>query len=107
MTTKYSKLDLQYRKKRSKEEMQQQFITFAIMIFLTFIAFTAVALKDKVNSIFIIPFILILGVVQVIFQLYYFMHMKHKGHEITSFFMYSGIVIGLITILAFLTIIWV
>lgn len=106
MTTKYSKVDLQYRKKKSEEEMQHQVITFAIMILLTCIAFAAVEFKDKISPMFTVPFILILGIVQVIFQLYYFMHMKHSGHGIVSIFMYTGITIAFITILTFLTIIW-
>lgn len=107
MVEKYSKLELQFRKKRNKEEMQYQFLTFAIMIFLTFISFTAVLFQDKVSPIFIVPFIFLLAIVQVVFQLYYFMHMKHKGHGIPSLFIYGGIIVGVITIFAFLTIIWI
>ena len=75
--------------------------------FLTLVAFVAVAYPKTFSPIFSVPFILLLAVVQVIFQLYYFMHMSHKGHEATSFFLYSGLLIGLITILAFMTIVWI
>ncbi len=105
MQMKYSKVDVHYRQKRSKEEVQHQLITFSIMIFLTCLAFSAVALQEKVSSMFLVPFILLLGCVQVIFQLYYFMHMKHRGHEMVRFFLYSGIAVGFITILTFLTIV--
>jgi cytochrome c oxidase subunit 4 len=99
------RVDIEYRRKKSAEEMRHQIVSFALMIFLTLIAFAAVAIKGF-SAWFIVPFILLLAVVQVIFQLYYFMHMSHKGHEAPSLFLYSGLLVGLVTVLAFSTIIW-
>jgi cytochrome c oxidase subunit 4 len=99
------RVDIEYRKKKSAEEMRHHVVSFALMIFLTLIAFAAVAIKGF-SAWFIVPFILLLAVVQVIFQLYYFMHMSHKGHEAPSLFLYSGLLVGLVTVLAFSTIIW-
>ncbi|MEH7014669.1 cytochrome c oxidase subunit IVB [Neobacillus niacini] len=99
------RVDIEYRRKKSAEEMRHHVVSFALMIFLTLIAFAAVAIKGF-SAWFIVPFILLLAVVQVIFQLYYFMHMSHKGHEAPSMFLYSGLLVGLVTILAFTTIIW-
>lgn len=99
------RVDIEYRKKKNAEEMRHQVVSFSLMIFLTLIAFAAVAVKGF-TSWFTVPFILLLAVVQVVFQLYYFMHMKHKGHEAPSLFLYSGLLVGLVTILAFVTIIW-
>jgi cytochrome c oxidase subunit IV len=107
MVTQSSNVELMYRKKKNKEEMRHQVISFAIMIFLTFAAFAAVMFKNQLNPLFIAPFILVLACVQIVFQLYYFMHMKHKGHDTIAFFLYSGLLIGLVTILALMTIIWV
>jgi cytochrome c oxidase subunit IV len=98
------RVDIEYRRKKSAEEMKQQVVSFAMMIFLTLIAFAVVAMKA--SAWFIVPFIILLAIVQVVFQLYYFMHMKHKGHEAPSMFLYSGLLVGLITVLAFTTIIW-
>jgi len=75
------------------------------LIFLTLIAFTAVA-YDGFSSWFTIPFILLLAVIQVAYQLYYFMHMSHKGHEMPAIYMYSGIFVAFLTVLTFVTIIW-
>lgn len=100
------KVDLAYRRKKSVEEMKHQVITFGLMIFLTIIAFVAVAYPKTFSPLFSVPFILLLAAVQVIFQLYYFMHMSHKGHEAPSMFLYSGLIVGLITILTFTTLIW-
>lgn len=101
------KVDLVYRRRKSAEEMRHQVITFGLMIFLTIVAFAAVAYPKTFSPLFSVPFILLLAVVQVIFQLYYFMHMSHKGHEAASFFLYSGLLVGLLTILAFMTIVWI
>ncbi|WP_028392976.1 cytochrome c oxidase subunit IVB [Bacillus cihuensis] len=98
-------LNLAFRRKQNAEEMKHQVITFAMMIFFTVIAFVMVAM-DSISSWFTIPVILLLAAIQVIFQLYYFMHMKHKGHETIALFIYTGLTVGLITILVFLTIVW-
>ncbi|MDF0725321.1 cytochrome c oxidase subunit IVB [Cytobacillus sp. S13-E01] len=98
------KIDVAYRKKKNAEDMKYQLITFGITLFLTFLAFLAVGLDF--TGWFIVPFIILLAVVQLLFQLYYFMHMAHKGHEVPSLFLYSGVVVAAITILTFTTIIW-
>ncbi|MBM4764062.1 cytochrome c oxidase subunit IVB [Bacillus sp. B15-48] len=99
------RVDIEYRRKKNAEEMRYQVISFSLMIFLTLIAFAAVGFADITNW-FTIPFILLLAVVQVIFQLYYFMHMSHKGHEAPQLFIYTGVFIAFIMVLAFMTIIW-
>jgi cytochrome c oxidase subunit IV len=99
------RVDIEYRRKKNKEEMRHQITSFSLMIFLTLIAFFAVGYQEY-SSWFIVPFILLLAVVQVIFQLYYFMHMSHKGHEAPALFLYSGALVGLVTVLAFQTIVW-
>lgn len=98
-------VNIHYRRKKNAEEMRHQVITFALMIFLTIVSFVAVG-YDGFSGWFTIPFILLLAVVQVAYQLYYFMHMSHKGHGIISIFMYSGVGIAFLTVLAFVTIIW-
>ncbi|SFA76068.1 MULTISPECIES: cytochrome c oxidase subunit IVB [unclassified Bacillus (in: firmicutes)] len=99
------RVDIEYRRKKSKEEMRYQLVSFSLMLFLTFVAFAAVGIEGF-SGWFTVPFIILLAIVQVIFQLYYFMHMSHKGHEAPSLFLYSGLVVGLVTIWAFMTIIW-
>ncbi|RFU60500.1 cytochrome c oxidase subunit IVB [Bacillus sp. V59.32b] len=98
-------VDLKYRRKKNAEEMRHQVVSFTLMILLTLIAFFAVG-YDGFSHWFIKPFILLLAVVQVIFQLYYFMHMKHKGHDTIALFLFSGLAVGLITVLVFITIVW-
>jgi len=98
------RVDIEYRRKKSKEEMRYQIVSFTMMIFLTFIAFGMVAAKDFSHW-FTVPIILLLAVVQVIFQLYYFMHMNQKGHEAPSLFLFTGLGVGLTAILTFMTIV--
>jgi cytochrome c oxidase subunit 4 len=99
------RVDLEYRRKKNTEEMRYHLISFSMMIFLTFIAFAVVGAKGFTAT-FTAPFILLLAIVQVAFQLYYFMHMDKKGHEAPSLFLYTGAGLGFIIIWAFSTIIW-
>lgn len=80
--------------KKTNDDQKKQIIAFALMIFLTIIAFIAIG-TDIVPSSFAIPFILILAVVQLLLQLVYFMHLKDKGHAWASTFITSGILIAI------------
>ncbi len=95
----------EYRRKKSKEEMRFQLISFMLMIFLTILAFIAVG-SNHFPPKFVIPFLLLLASVQVGFQLYYFMHASEKGHTFPMTFMYSAILVAFVTVLVFMTIIW-
>ncbi|ANB59021.1 cytochrome c oxidase, subunit IVB [Anoxybacillus sp. B7M1] len=99
------KVDLAYRRKKNAAEMKHQVIAFVLMIALTLVAFFAVS-YDEFSHWFSVPFILLLAAVQVAFQLYYFMHMSHKGHEIPAMFLYGGVLVAFVTIWAFMTIVW-
>ncbi|WP_458414019.1 cytochrome c oxidase subunit IVB [Schinkia sp. CFF1] len=94
------------RKQANKEEMNQQFVVFALTIFLTLLAFASVVFKDTINNWFVTPFIFILAIVQVIFQLFYFMHMSHKGHAAPILFIFSGVLVAAVSILALMTVVW-
>lgn len=88
-----SKIELSAKDKlKLDREMKHQIITFVLMIFFTALAFLAIA-SDLIPASFALPFILILAVVQVILQLYYFMHLNQKEHEWPNAFMISGIFI--------------
>ncbi|MBB5323814.1 cytochrome c oxidase subunit 4 [Anoxybacillus tepidamans] len=98
-------VDLAYRRKKNAEEMKHQVISFILMIALTLVAFFAVG-YDEFSHWFSVPFILLLAVVQVAFQLYYFMHMSHKGHELPALFLYGGVLVAFLTVWAFMTVVW-
>ncbi|HHY73888.1 MAG TPA: cytochrome c oxidase subunit IVB [Bacillus bacterium] len=94
------------RKAANKEEMNQQFIVFALTIVLTILAFAAVVFADVINMWFVAPFIMVLAIVQVMFQLFYFMHMSHKGHEAPIMFIFTAILLAAVTVIALMTIVW-
>ncbi|HSJ37216.1 MAG TPA: cytochrome c oxidase subunit IVB [Planococcus sp. (in: firmicutes)] len=94
----------EFLKKKRSAEMRQHLTSFAIMIFLTLIAFTMVA-ADFSNYL-IVPIILLLAAIQVVLQLYHFMHMSNKGHGTIAFFMFCGMFVAFITVLALVTIVW-
>jgi cytochrome c oxidase subunit 4 len=94
-----------FQKRDNKEEMKRQLISFALMIGFTIIAFVAVA-SDAIEQMFVVPLILILAIVQVGFQFYYFMHMKDKGHEMPAAMIYGGVWAAALTIAALVLIVW-
>ncbi|MEI4771187.1 cytochrome c oxidase subunit IVB [Psychrobacillus sp. FJAT-51614] len=96
--------EYEYTRRKRREDMRAQVTTFAIMIFLTLVSFTSVA--AGFSKYYIVPIILLLAAIQVVLQLYYFMHMSEKGHAVTTFFLYSAATIGFTILLTFLTIIW-
>ncbi len=102
--TKSSHTD-EFYKVKHKEQMKHQVITFALMVIFTIVAFALVA--GDFSKLFIIPVLLLLAAVQVMFQLYYFMHMSEKGHEMPALMIYSGIFAAILTILALTTITWI
>ncbi|ALX47358.1 cytochrome c oxidase subunit IVB [Lentibacillus amyloliquefaciens] len=95
----------EFQKQKNKEEMQKQVITFALMILFTIIAFVIVA-TGVMDSMFIVPVLIILALIQVGFQLYYFMHMKDKGHDMPSVMMYGGMFAAMLTLAALGVITW-
>lgn len=97
-------VEYEYRRRKSAGEMKYQVVSFILMMFLTIIAFWAV--HAHLSKWFTIPVILLLAAIQVVFQLFYFMHMNHKHHEGPKLFIFGGALVAFVTVLAFLTIIW-
>ena len=100
----------QLAQRRAKKSMRDQVMMFSLMIFLTLVSFSmVVAYQAEVAGFskhFIIPMVLLFAAVQVGLQLYYFMHMKEKGHGIPQMFMFTGAMLGFLIPLTFVTIVW-
>lgn len=94
-----------FQKRKNKEEMKSQLITFALMIVFTLVAF-GIVVGEIMPKMFVIPTILLLAIVQVAFQLYYFMHMKNAGHEMPSTMMYGGIWAAILTLFGLGLLVW-
>ncbi len=94
-----------YEQERNKEEMKKQVISFALMIVLTLISFGLVA-SGHLESIFAIPILLMMAIIQVGFQFYYFMHLKDKGHGMPATLIYGGVWAALLTLAGLGVISW-
>ncbi|WP_170085030.1 cytochrome C oxidase subunit IV family protein [Kyrpidia spormannii] len=77
--------------------VRKHVISFVIMILFTVIAFAMVG--AGMSPTVVIPVILALAVIQVILQLWDFMHLNQKGHSVPTLFIASGAFLGLIFVL--------
>lgn len=94
-----------FEKKHNKDEMKKMVISFVLMIIFTMVSFAIVSFGD-IQSMFVIPLLLIMAVIQVAFQFFYFMHMKDKGHEFPSLLIYGGVWAALLVLLGLILISW-
>lgn len=94
-----------FQKEKNKEEMKKNLISFVLMIVFTSVAFLIVA-TGGIQPMFIIPILMIMALVQVAFQFYYFMHMKDKGHGMPAALIYGGVWGALLTLAALGVISW-
>lgn len=97
----------EYDKAHARVHMRKQVVNFAIMIFLTFIAFASVVSGFKAT--FVIPVVLLLAGIQVVLQLYAFMHLEDRTTHmvgVIEFFIWSGAFLAFTFFVAFTTIIW-
>ncbi|ATP39223.1 cytochrome B6 [Solibacillus sp. R5-41] len=97
----------EYDRAHSKAHMRKQVVNFAIMIFLTFIAFSTVVAGFPAT--YIVPVVLLLAGIQVVLQLYAFMHLEDRSTHmvgVIEFFIWSGAFLAFTFFVAFTTIIW-
>lgn len=106
MAMKQTETSAYIQKRERKREMKYYLVSFALMIIFTVLSFATVAM-DNIPKHFTSGFIVILAIGQVIFQLYYFMHMKDEDHGFPSLFIYGGAMVVFITILTFVSIVWI
>jgi cytochrome c oxidase subunit 4 len=84
-----------YKRHNAKIGMRNQVLIFIVMILFTAISFVAVTVMSS-HSVGLI--IILLAIIQVVFQLYYFMHMKDKGHKFASLTILSGVFVALLVV---------
>lgn len=102
-----SQAQYEYDRSIAAKNMRRQVTQFAIMILLTFVAFAFVVADFKPN--FIKPLILLFAGVQVVQQLYAFMHLEETKEEhngIIQFFIWSAFIVIFPVFLALVTIVW-
>lgn len=96
---------LQRKPKIKKEGAKVHIVAFIVSIVLTIIAFMATA-YEVVPVGFTVPFIIILAIVQALFQLMVWMHMDQKGHEFARVGILFGAVIAGLTVYSFVSTVW-
>jgi cytochrome c oxidase subunit 4 len=80
-------------------------LTFAVSIVLTIITFYIVAKLDTSGN-YLIPFMIVLAIVQALFQLIFWMHMNEKGHLFPIIGIASGCFVTLTAIITALYWVW-
>ncbi len=93
-------------RKHRHEGPRNHILSFALSILLTVLAFLAAMNTQLFSKTFIYVFIMILAVVQVLVQLYFWMHMKDRGHGFPQFFLYSGALVAVTCLIAGLFLVW-
>lgn len=92
------------RKMKNAKEAKSHLMAFSLSIIFTILAFFAVA--GGYSKSFVIPFIVGLGIIQALFQLYIWMHLKDREHQFPTFFIYAGLFAGVVTVLGLLYLVW-
>jgi cytochrome c oxidase subunit 4 len=86
--------------KRYKHEgPRNHYLTYLVSTLLTIFAFAAVLYAGLDRS-FILIFIVVLGIVQAVFQLFFWMHAKEKGHLFPVIGIAFGFIIALTAVAA-------
>lgn len=92
-------------KKKQRNDLRHYLISFALMVLLTILAFYAVA-SDTISSEIVPLFIVLLAVIQAAYQMFYFMHMKDRGHYYAILFIAMGLSIAVLAVATLMTLIW-
>lgn len=87
------------------EGSKNHLITFGVSIALTFLAFAAVA-NESLSSSFVVFLLCIMALVQALFQLFFWMHMKDKGHGYAKLFLFGGFLVAMFGFASALFWIW-
>jgi|GEM_PF-299952 len=87
-------------------EFKHHMWSYIASIALTVLAFVAVWAKVIDNTLVLGMFLVLLATIQVVFQLFIWMHMNQKGHEFPIMFIFSGVFVAIVTVAALMLLIW-
>lgn len=79
---------------------------FVVSVAFTVFAFIAVGTHAVESALGLAMFILLLGFIQVVVQLFYFMHLKERGHHFPLFFITTGIFVAIVSIYGMVQWLW-
>lgn len=106
MTAKRHTVDESIKERHNvKKEYRQLYVSFILMLVFTALAFIAVA-SEEIPAGFVVPFILILALIQFLMQLFIFMHLNERGSEYPILFVICGVFVAILTIASLLYLIW-
>ncbi|MFC3772234.1 cytochrome C oxidase subunit IV family protein [Paenibacillus sp. GCM10012303] len=86
------------------EGPKNHYLSFILSLVLTALAFAIV--MAEMGKTFTVLFIVVLAIVQVIFQLAFWMHMKDRGHGFAIVGIASGLIVALTGVAATVYMIW-
>jgi cytochrome c oxidase subunit 4 len=93
-----SKASAQGSPKNPSDHSRKHLLAFAVMMILTAIAFAAVA-TGALPTVALVAILLIMAAIQVILQLFTFMHLDQKGSFFPIVFMTAGLVFAVVVVL--------
>src|SRR5699024_27040 len=93
------------RRKKSKDEMKKQLICFGMMTVFTLIS-SALGAVGTTETMYILPILFVMAIVQAGFQFYFFMHLKDRDHEMPATFIYGGVWAGFLPRAGLMVISW-
>ena len=83
--------------RKLRREVRVQIVSYFLMIFMTSLAFISIG-SDAIEATFAVPFIIVVAAIQVVMQLYVFMHMGDKGTNWVNVMTWSGFLIAGLTV---------
>lgn len=95
----------QAEKNHHAREVSHHLWAFFVSIALTALAFIATWTGMIENTVLLGMFLLVLAIVQAMFQLFVWMHLNQKGHEIPVLFIFSGVFVAILTVAALMLLI--
>ena len=83
-------------KRHRHEGPKNHYLTFLVSSILTILAFVSVmyGLENTSTKEFVYAFILVLAVIQALFQAFVWMHLKDKGHLYPIIFLSAGVIVA-------------
>ncbi|GAA0366200.1 cytochrome C oxidase subunit IV family protein [Caldalkalibacillus horti] len=85
-------------KAKSRREMTTIIWAFVLSLIITAIAFVAVGLGMIQERISLFLFLVLLAILQVAVQLFYFMHLKDRGHRFPLLFAGSAVFVAVVLV---------
>lgn len=110
-SSKTSSIKSEIKEKHNRKNATNRLLwSFGLMIALTCIAFVAVASAASEDPVipatFVVPFIILLAVIQVVVQLFIFMHLEERGSQYFIYFIFTGVFVAVITVIALMLWVW-